>query len=869
MEIKVSVRGLVEFLLRTGDIDNRKKSAPDDAMAEGSRIHRMIQKKMGSSYHAEVMLRYRRDCGEYDLVVEGRADGIIDSDPVAVDEIKGTYRDLSRMKEPNPVHLAQAKCYAWMYGQEHGKERMEVSMTYCNIETEEIRYFKFVYEMSDLEEWFDSLLQEYRKWSDADIAWKKLRQDSIHSLSFPFPYREGQKELVTHVYHTICHSRKLFIEAPTGAGKTISTVFPAVKAVGEGKADRIFYLTAKTIARTVADRTFDLLRERGLHFKTVVLTARDKICFMEESECNPDSCPYAKGHFDRINDAIFELMTTKEHYSREEIEACAQKYKVCPFELGLDMSLFSDGILCDYNYVFDPHVYLRRFFGEGAGREQYLFLIDEAHNLLERGREMYSAQLYKEDFLTLKKTVKAFSPRMEKLLDKCNRELLFLKRECGDWCIVEEIDAFVQALLRLSPCMEDYLENHDDSPVRREILDFYFEISHFLQIYELLDQKYVVYTKLDEDGRFLLRLFNVDPSTNLKECLQRSVSSVLFSATLLPIQYYKKLLGGEAEDYEVYAKSVFSPEKKGLFLAEDVTSRYTRRSDREYDKIANYIHQTVSQRHGNYMVFFPSHVFLQQVYERYLRCYEVYAKSVFSPEKKGLFLAEDVTSRYTRRSDREYDKIANYIHQTVSQRHGNYMVFFPSHVFLQQVYERYLRCYAVKDDTECLVQTEHMDEAEREAFLQRFEGNPGMNLSDIIHMEIEVEEESSLVGFCVLGGIFSEGIDLKEDSLIGALIVGTGLPQVCTEREIIRGYFEENGENGFDYAYRYPGMNKVLQAAGRVIRTADDVGIVALLDDRFLTPGYRRLFPREWEQFEVVRGESIGSRVEKFWNDWL
>ena len=325
MEIKVSVRGLVEFLLRTGDIDNRKKSAPDDAMAEGSRIHRMIQKKMGSSYHAEVMLRYRRDCGEYDLVVEGRADGIIDSDPVAVDEIKGTYRDLSRMKEPNPVHLAQAKCYAWMYGQEHGKERMEVSMTYCNIETEEIRYFKFVYEMSDLEEWFDSLLQEYRKWSDADIAWKKLRQDSIHSLSFPFPYREGQKELVTHVYHTICHSRKLFIEAPTGAGKTISTVFPAVKAVGEGKADRIFYLTAKTIARTVADRTFDLLRERGLHFKTVVLTARDKICFMEESECNPDSCPYAKGHFDRINDAIFELMTTKEHYSREEIEACAQK----------------------------------------------------------------------------------------------------------------------------------------------------------------------------------------------------------------------------------------------------------------------------------------------------------------------------------------------------------------------------------------------------------------------------------------------------------------------------------------------------------------------------------------------------------------
>ena len=796
MEIRISVRNLVEFILRSGSIDNRKKAAPDNAMAEGGRIHRMIQRRMGSEYQAEVVMRYVWNTPSYDLIVEGRADGVINGETVTIDEIKGTYRDLEKMKGPVDVHLAQAKCYAFMYAADHDSAQMKVRMTYCNMETEELRYFVSTHSRAELEEWFIGILEEYKKWADFSSQWQDARTASIRQLAFPFPYREGQKELATYVYQSIVHKRKLFIEAPTGVGKTLSTVFPAVKALGEGKAERIFYLTAKTITRTVADNTFQLLRDKGLRFKTVILTAKEKICFMEETECNPGACPYADGHYDRINEAIYDLLTHEDHYNREMVETYARKYKVCPFEMSLDMSLFSDGIICDYNYVFDPHVYLKRFFSDGV-QGQYLFLIDEAHNLLERGREMYSAQLYKEDFLTLKKTVKAFSPRMEKLLDKCNRELLFLKRECGDWCIVEEIDAFVQALLRLSPCMEDYLENHDDSPVRREILDFYFEISHFLQIYELMDQKYVVYTKLDEDGRFLLRLFNVDPSTNLKECLQRSVSSVLFSATLLPIQYYKKLLGGEAEDYEVYAKSVFSPEKKGLFLA------------------------------------------------------------------------EDVTSRYTRRSDREYDKIANYIHQTVSQRHGNYMVFFPSHVFLQQVYERYLRCYAVKDDTECLVQTEHMDEAEREAFLQRFEGNPGMNLSDIIHMEIEVEEESSLVGFCVLGGIFSEGIDLKEDSLIGALIVGTGLPQVCTEREIIRGYFEENGENGFDYAYRYPGMNKVLQAAGRVIRTADDVGIVALLDDRFLTPGYRRLFPREWEQFEVVRGESIGSRVEKFWNDWL
>lgn len=797
MEIRISVRGLVEFLLRAGDIDNRKKAAPEDAMQEGGRIHRMIQRRMGSDYHPEVSLRWMRTYDGYDLVVEGRADGIIDTAPAAVDEIKGTYRDLERMKEPDPVHLAQAKCYAWIYGQQHGMEQMKVRMTYCNMDTEEIRYFEYTYFVRELGEWFEGMLDEYRKWSDEEIAWKKKRQESIRAMQFPFPYREGQRELVTHVYHTICHGRKLFIEAPTGAGKTISTVFPAVKAVGEEKADRIFYLTAKTIARTVADNTFAMLRERGLHFKTVVLTARDKICFMEEAECNPDDCPYAKGHYDRINGAIYDLMTTREHYGREEIEACAGKHRVCPFELGLDMSLFSDGILCDYNYVFDPHVYLRRFFGEGSVRGKYLFLVDEAHNLLERGREMYSAVLYKEDFLTLKKTVKAYDIKMEKRLEKCNRELLLLKRECEDWSIPDTVDSFVEALLRLASCMEDYLENHDDSPVRREILEFYFEVSHFLQMYELVDDKYVTYTQIDGEGRFLLRLFNVDPSANLKECLARAVSSTLFSATMLPIQYYKKLLGGDETDYEVYARSIFEPQKKGLFIA------------------------------------------------------------------------EDVTSRYSRRSEQEYDRIAAYIHQVVGERHGNYMVFFPSHFFLQQVYERYEEFYAEADGAECIVQREHMDEGEREAFLRKFEGNADCELSKVIRMEIEIEEETSLVGFCVLGGIFSEGIDLKQDRLIGALIVGTGLPQVCTEREIIKGYFDKHGADGFDYAYRYPGMNKVLQAAGRVIRTAQDVGIVALLDDRFLQYSYQKLFPREWESYETVNGDSIASRVERFWNEWL
>lgn len=825
MEIRVSVRGLVEFILRSGDIDNRRASAAD-AMQEGGRIHRMIQKRMGSEYHAEVALRFLYPAGEYDIIIEGRADGIIieekgdktvtgqltdtanlpdmaDYITVTVDEIKGTYRDLAKMKEAVPVHLAQAKCYAYIYAAQNRLRSMRIRMTYCQLDRTgiveinqaQIRYFHYEYTFAELKEWFEGVMEQYRKWADYSFAWQKIRQESIKALSFPFAYREGQKELATYVYQTIYHKRKLFIEAPTGVGKTISTVFPAVKAVGEGIGEKIFYLTAKTITRTVAEDTFQLLRSKGLQFKTVVLTAKEKICFLEEMECNPEACPYAKGHYDRVNSAMYELLTKEDSFCRDRIEEYAKRHQVCPFEMCLDMSLFSDAIICDYNYVFDPHVYLRRFFAEGS-KGEYLFLIDEAHNLVERGRDMYSAVLRKEDFLQLKKEVKAYSPKMEKLLEKCNKELLALKRECTNYKIESSISSLTMALSRLGGTMEDYLEEHEDSPVRQEILEFYFEVSHFLSIYELVDENYVIYSQMGDDGGFKVKLFCVNPSKNLRECMMRGRSTILFSATLLPIQYYKTLLGAEEGDYEVYAKSVFEADKRGLYIGSDVTSKYTRRSEMEYYNIASYIYETVKNRHGNYMVFFPSHAFLRQVYDVFLE----------------YFRAEQI---------------------------------------------------------ECIVQEDYMNERSREEFLNRFIGNAECNLEEVIHMDIEEEEDKILLGFCVMGGIFSEGIDLKNDSLIGAIIVGTGLPQVCNEREILKQYFDGWGENGFDYAYRYPGMNKVLQAAGRVIRTAEDVGIVVLLDERFLNPAYQRLFPREWENYEVVTGSQIAKRIEKFWNDYL
>lgn len=867
-EIRVSVRELVEFILRSGDIDNRHHASPEQAMQEGGRIHRMIQRRMGSEYQAEVSLRYIHPTADYRLVLEGRADGVIyKPEGVTIDEIKGTYRELAYMNGPVQVHLAQAKVYAAMYlhsFRDRGLSEIHVQMTYCHMETEEIRYFHYSYAVQEIQQWFGELIRSYLRWADYRFQWKRRRDASIRRMEFPFPYREGQKDLVTYVYQTIYHEKKLFLEAPTGVGKTISTVFPAVKAMERGMGQKLFYLTAKTITRTVAEDTFTLLRDKGLCLKSVILTAKEKICFMENTECNPEYCPYAKGHYDRINEAIYDLLTHEDGFCREFVEAYAAKHQVCPFEMCLDMSLFADAIICDYNYLFDPHVYLKRFFAEGV-KGNYLFLIDEAHNLLERGREMYSAVMVKEDILALKNSLqklqtaeegrkkgrkkqtqeelfaledytdsdllepavsasdamdlwdqaqsagaqnrrrgrsvlvsRGFAARMIRLLENCNKEMLALKRECEECRVVEQIDSLTSQLLHLQGAVESYLEEQEEAelPEREELLEFYFNLVHFLEIYELLDEKYVKYTQLCEDGTFLLKLFCVDPSNNLKECMKRGRSTILFSATFLPIQYYKALLGGEETDYEVYANSVFNPEKRALFIAEDVTSKYTRRSDAEFYRIAGYIDEIVKNRHGNYMVFCPSYAFMREIHERYLEH--------FADETK-----------------------------------------------------------------ECIMQSEYMSEGDREAFLARFQGNEDCDLEASICMDIEMEDEKTLIAFCVLGGIFSEGIDLKEDSLIGAIIVGTGLPQVCYERELLKQYFDEGGQNGFDYAYRYPGMNKVLQAAGRVIRTVEDIGIVALLDERFLQYAYLRMFPREWAGYERVNCGSIAKRVEWFWDSWL
>lgn len=776
-QVKISVRNLVEFILRAGDIDNRRgRTAQKEAMQEGSRIHRKIQRRAGASYQAEVPLKISYDFQEYTLVIEGRADGIItEPEETTIDEIKGIYQDVYSLIEPVAIHLAQAKCYAFIYGSQSELEEINIQMTYCNLDTEEIRYFTQQYTLGELKEWFLDLVAAYQKWADFQYEARRERQASIQGLEFPFPYREGQKDLVVGVYRTVSREKTLFIQAPTGTGKTISTVFPAVRGVGEGFGEKIFYLTAKTITRTVAKETFDILRRQGYRGSVLLITAKEKLCLCEEMDCNPVNCPYARGHYDRVNDAVLELIKKEKDITREVLLRQAEEHMVCPFEMCLDTSLWVDNIICDYNYVFDPNVYLKRFFA-GEGKGDYIFLIDEAHNLVERGREMYSALLYKESFLEMKRIFKLHSRKVVKALEKCNKELLEMKRECQQYQELPGITSLIFPLMNLGAALDEFLQKNIEMPEKKQVLDFYLELRHFLNMHERLDENYVIYTQHQENGRFLLKLYCVNPSANLQECLNKGRSAVLFSATLLPIQYYKGLLSTRQDNYAVYARSVFAREQSLILVAGDVSSKYTRRNEEEFDLIAFYIQRAIRAKKGNYIVFFPSYRLMEQVQEAVLK---------WGPAPMEL-----------------------------------------------------------------LIQKPGMGERHREEFLEAF----------------SVERDHALVGFCVLGGIFSEGIDLKHDRLIGAVVVGTGLPQVSNEREILKNFYDKKSGAGFDYAFRYPGMNKVMQAAGRVIRTAKDRGIILLLDERFLQYDYRRLFPREWEGYHICNKETVAQELKAFWD---
>ena len=785
--VRISVRNLVEFVLRSGDIDSGLMRGTDaEAALAGARLHRKLQKNQTGIYASEVSLSADIEYEDLLLRIEGRADGIIGGDEPAIDEIKGMYLDVSLLEAPIPVHLAQAKCYAAIYAADQGLDRIGVRMTYASLEREEIRYFRYTYLISEITEWFRQTAGLYYRWAKWQLEHGRARNASMEALTFPFPYREGQKKLTAAVWHAIKDKKELFLMAPTGVGKTMSCVYPAVRAVGNGLGERIFYLTAKNETLAAGREAFSILTANGLDFRTVLITSKEKICPHTKPKCDPESCQYAKGHFDRVNDAVFDLLQNVRFIDRDTLQRQAEKFIVCPFELTLDTASWCDAVLCDYNYVFDPNVQLKRFFGSGA-KGEHIFLIDEVHNLVERARDMYSAAIVKEHVLAAKKAVGKSAPKLTRALERVNKILLVKRHECeaepeieaaggiARLMTIEEAEPLVKAVFLLYEELRNFYEKSEEHDVRENLLEFYFEVRDFVFTADCLGDHYVIWGGSTEEAHFAVRLFCVNPAERITAAIDRGRAAVLFSATLLPIDYYKSLLTTRENEPAVYAPSPFNEDNRLILIGRDISTRYRDRSEFMYAKIASYILTAAKTRTGNYLAFFPSYKMLRDVFE------------CFAPLCK--------------------EERINWV-----------------------------------------LQTPGMQEDEREIFLENFYEDP----------------ESSLVGFCVMGGMFAEGIDLTGNRLIGAIVVGTGIPQVTCERELLKKYFDQRG-NGFDYAYRCPGMNKAEQAAGRVIRTQTDRGVILLLDERFAQAGSRRLFPREWARHEVCTLENAEAKLSTFW----
>ncbi|MFC3769761.1 ATP-dependent DNA helicase [Paenibacillus sp. GCM10012303] len=759
--VYISVRALVEYAYLGGSIEAGFQSGAP--LTEGTKAHRVIQHTYKETDRKEVYVQGEIPYGGLVFQLDGRCDGLLGGEDgtYTIDEIKSTSRDLELIGEDtHPVHWAQALCYAYLYAQAEQLGHMRVRLTYIHRKTEEQKRFERSAGFEELESFVRGLVETYAPYAVLQTDHARRRDRSIKELAFPFEsYRQGQRNFAAAVYKSIADKKRLFARAPTGTGKTISTLFPSVKAIGEGLLQRFFYVTAKTTTRTAAEEAFAFMRSKGLHMRCVTLTAKEKICFKEETICHKDHCEYADGYYDRIQGAILDLLSEQNAITREVIETYARKHRVCPFEYSLDAAYAADAVICDYNYVYDPRIALKRLFEEQ--RRRTAVLVDEAHNLVDRGREMYSAALTKAPFLELKRLAKGLSPALHDAAKAVNNAFIQLRKEHAE----QKHAVFQEAPILLLPLLESFagiaeaeLAGPSSAELRPLLTDTYYAVQSFIRTFGYYDEKYITYA-LFERSDVTVKLFCLDPSGLLRQMGKGYRSHVSFSATLAPLAYYRDMLGGDADDYTMAIPSPFHKEQLDVLLL-PLSTRYRDR-ERSYAPIANLLHRVTRERAGNYLVFFPSYEYMNEVVARFAE-----------REPAG----------------------------------------------------------------PVLVQSGGMSEEERDAFLGAF----------------REDAELPTTGFAVMGGVFSEGIDLTGDRLTGVVIVGVGLPQLGLERDLIKRYFDETGKSGFDYAYKFPGMNKVLQAGGRLIRTETDRGTLVLVDDRFLQPGYRVMLPDEWKPVQLV-----------------
>ncbi|TGD23692.1 ATP-dependent DNA helicase [Companilactobacillus suantsaicola] len=785
MPTKIGIRQLVEFVLRSGDLNETKNS--QNTAANGARIHRRLQKQRtkNKNYQSEVYLKTEVKMNDASYLISGRADGIKIEDKTAlIEEIKTSDQPFEELSDNTlDLYWGQVKVYGYLLLKDHLEfDTVTLRLTYFQVSNEEVTTDEHEYSRNELNEFFEKLIEEYEYWLSLRAKLRKTRNESILALQFPFPnFRKGQRELAAAVYKTIYYQKRLFVEAPTGTGKTISTLFPAIKSMGEEKIQRLFYLTAKQSTRHVAEEAIALMSTKGLKLKSITLTAKDKIRFPEQ-DVPPEKDPYMIGYYDRLKPALADVLENEGAITREVVEKYAKKHTVDPFEFSLDLSLFCDVIICDYNYLFDPLVYLQRFFVEKD--TDNFFLIDEAHNLVSRSRAMYSAEISDFKIKQLLKVAKdiptQLSADFQKQIKIVRRVFNQMKKvlkedEKTESITTDSPNELINVLGKFDDFMTDWMQDQKPSDFLEQAKDFFFDCLTFVKIGMLYDDTYKTRIVID-DKNLIVKELCLDPSHFLDESMNLGLGAVLFSATMSPMDYYQNVLGGINNSLAYQLPSPFPVNNQAIFITQ-------------------YIQTTYRQR-------------------------EFYQ-----------------------------DKIVVSLRALIDGKKGNYLFFFPSYGYLKQIKTAFEETYP---QVETITQESAMDAAARQDFLAKFEENP----------------TQTLVGFCVLGGIFSEGIDLRGNRLIGVAIVSVGLPGLSAENNLIRDYYDEKNNRGFEYAYQMPGMNNVLQAAGRLIRGSHDMGIILLLDQRFASLRYTKLFPQHWQNYQRISSvERLTTSVDNFWKE--
>ena len=771
----LSVHQLVDFLLRSGDIDSRIFNR--SSMKEGSRIHSRYQESQSKGYISEYPLKTDMVVDDVEITLQGRADGIIHrGDEYIIDEIKSTVADLNFFFEENKKwHLGQAICYAYMFAKEQKLQSMKIRLTYIRQGKEKDKLVReFSYQYIELENYVLDLLDQYVDFYNIVFNNTSKRNLSIKQLEFPFDsFRKGQKTMSKAVYENCMNGGVLFVEAPTGIGKTMSSLFPTIKAMSEYEESKIFYLTAKTSGRESASNAISLLKMRGLEINDIVITAKEKICFCKGRACNPDECLFCKNYYNKIQSILRYSLLTYTSFDYDTITEIAFENEVCPFEFQLDLSLFMDVIICDYNYMFDPNSYMKRYFDEDCSK--YYALIDETHNLVSRSKDMYSTSISLSLFENVRKNIRHFSNKRIKNLIKRTMELFeeFETYEEG-FTVVDNFSDEVYK--KLSRFYDRYQEFSKDPGIKipKEIVDLYIEINTFLKISELYSDKYMAYVEKTEED-IVLKFFCMDPSRFIRNRLKQVKSSTLFSATMSPIEYYMNTVGGNVE------------EDSFLILP-----------------------------------------------------------SPFKPSNLLLMVAPKVSIKYKNR-EASYSQVCEYIKNFVSSKVGNYFVYVPSYEYL----DRIRPLLGFDTPVELYFQSRDMSDSDKVEFINKFQSSPSI----------------TTIGFAVIGGAFSEGIDLVSDRLIGAVVIGVGMPRINFESDQLKKYYDEWGLPGYNYAYLNPGMNKVMQAVGRVIRSEDDRGAVLLIDERYTHYNYRSLFKKEWSNYQIVfEPKDVKKKITNFFN---